>query len=299
MKFLVPQNFRFFLEKRFGYSDCKILSSGDGNNLIAQLLNSNEPVAIGKIGAVETSAIQNFLLHRGKKVSWKSGLSEALYINAGIFPKNAQVFNAFCTEFVESLKKFNLLAVWFCSGESKIIKTYACNAKLAELCCLEPYYHKEPWSKYLAGKKVLVIHPFIESIKQQYQLRSKLWQDNNCLPDFELDTIKAPLSDVLLKSEFCSWFEALEYMKKEMSKKEFDVAIVGAGAYSVPLVAHAKEMGKFGIHMGGATQIIFGIKGRRWDNHEIGLKFYNDYWVRPSKKETPENVDAIEQGCYW
>jgi hypothetical protein len=88
-------------------------------------------------------------------------------------------------------------------------------------------------------------------------------------------------------------------MQEEMRNKAFDVAIIGAGAYSIPLAVTAKRMGKFAIHIGGATQILFGIKGKRWDNHEIGKKFYNEYWIRPLKIETPDNANIIENGCYW
>lgn len=289
----------YFLEKQLGYKGFTILNSADGNNFISQCLTSHKPIAIGKLGAVEIYAIRNFLRYQGKKVIWSPISADVLYKNAGVFPKNNDIFNAFCVETLEALNDFDILAVWFNMGESNIIKNYASKAKLTELIALEPYYHENPWSRNLEKNKILVVHPFIETIKQQYQHRTKIWRDNNCLPEFEIETIKAPLSDVLVKSEYESWIEALHHLKKQMTEKEFDVAIVGAGAYSLPLVAHAKKLGKFGIHLGGSTQILFGIKGKRWDNHEIGRKFYNDYWVRPSKKETPENVGVIEQGAYW
>jgi hypothetical protein len=58
-------------------------------------------------------------------------------------------------------------------------------------------------------------------------------------------------------------------------------------------------IGKIGIHLGGPLQILFGIKGRRWDAHDVISKMYNEHWVRPSKSETPENNFAVEGGCYW
>ena len=58
-------------------------------------------------------------------------------------------------------------------------------------------------------------------------------------------------------------------------------------------------MKKSSIHLGGATQILFGIKGHRWDTHDVISSFYNDHWVRPSKEETPEKAKINEEGCYW
>ena len=82
-------------------------------------------------------------------------------------------------------------------------------------------------------------------------------------------------------------------------KKDFEVAIVGCGAYGLPLAARLKEAGKKVIHLGGATQIIFGIKGKRWDQHPKVSGMYNEYWTRPMEAEKPSNAESIESGCYW
>ena len=51
--------------------------------------------------------------------------------------------------------------------------------------------------------------------------------------------------------------------------------------------------------MGGATQLLFGIMGSRWDTDPFISKLYNEYWVRPDQSETPKNADVVENGCYW
>ena len=57
--------------------------------------------------------------------------------------------------------------------------------------------------------------------------------------------------------------------------------------------------GKQVIHMGGATQLLFGIKGKRWDTHPVIKNLYNEHWVRPEAHERPEGAETIESGCYW
>jgi hypothetical protein len=84
-----------------------------------------------------------------------------------------------------------------------------------------------------------------------------------------------------------------------MEDATFDVAIVGAGAYSLPLVVHARNLGKIGIHLGGAVQILFGIRGLRWDRHPVISSFYNSSWCRPSDNETPQENFNPEDGGYW
>ena len=85
----------------------------------------------------------------------------------------------------------------------------------------------------------------------------------------------------------------------QMDAIDYDVAIIGCGAYGFSLAAHTKRMGKKAIHLGGATQILFGIKGKRWDELPAVNKFYNKYWVRPLPEETPARKERVEGGCYW
>lgn len=155
------------------------------------------------------------------------------------------------------------------------------------------------------GKRVLVVHPFKQSIVRQYnENRTKLFKSPDILPDFQLEVIQSVQSIAGEKTRFKDWFEALDYMKEEISKKEFDLLITGCGAYGLPLAAFGKELGKKAIHLGGGTQLLFGIKGRRWEGkyHGDDTRFadlFNEYWIYPSKDETPKYSKNIEGGCYW
>jgi hypothetical protein len=172
---------------------------------------------------------------------------------------------------------------------------------LMELRGLEPYYHENPWSQALEGKKVMVFSPFANTMKKQYARRKSLWKEERILPKFELEIAKTPLSNYLKKSPYSSWLEGYEVLKKRINSSDADIIITGCGAWSLPLATYAKEYGKQGIHLGGATQILFAIKGRRWDQHDVIAGFYNENWVRPSSEETPERekIKMVENGCYW
>ena len=100
---------------------------------------------------------------------------------------------------------------------------------------------------------------------------------------------------------FGTWFDALDYMYKEAMKIDFDIAIIGCGAYGMPLAAMLKKAGKQAIHLGGATQLLFGIKGRRWEENYPSkiATFFNEYWVYPAESEKPKNASTVEMGCYW
>ena len=84
-----------------------------------------------------------------------------------------------------------------------------------------------------------------------------------------------------------------------MDAVDYDVAITGAGAYSMPLAIHARDTGHAAIQMSGATQLLFGIRGKRWDTHPQISRLYNDAWVRPAENEGIANREVVEGGSYW
>ena len=89
-------------------------------------------------------------------------------------------------------------------------------------------------------------------------------------------------------------------MKSEIAKKDFDVALIGCGAYGMPLAAFVKSLGKVGIQLAGWTQMLFGVYGERWISQQTQYsKFINKYWIRPNENETPRKAKDIESGCYW
>ena len=74
---------------------------------------------------------------------------------------------------------------------------------------------------------------------------------------------------------------------------KLSIALIGCGAYGLPLAAHVKRINKQAIHMGGALQILFGIKGKRWDNHPTIGNLYNEYWVRPKTQDKPTHSNNM------
>lgn len=147
---------------------------------------------------------------------------------------------------------------------------------------------------------MLVIHSFEESIREQYLRREELFPETEILPKFDLKTLKAVQTIAGEEdNRFATWFEALEYMYEEAMKIDFDIAILGCGAYGFPLAAKLKRAGKQVIHMGGVTQILFGIKGSRWVNNPRSQIEFNDAWVYPKESETPKMSEKVENNCYW
>ena len=183
--------------------------------------------------------------------------------------------------------------------EEKFVAHLHPSASLVPLRLLEPFWSVIPWTSALAGKRVLVIHPFAKTIEAQYRRRQQLFKDDRILPEFELITIKAVQTIAGEQCEFKSWFDALNSMIDAMATVEFDVALIGCGAYGFSLAAQVKRIGKQGFHLGGATQLLFGIIGRRWLEWPEFKQLMNEFWTRPSEDERPSGFMKVENGCYW
>ena len=69
-----------------------------------------------------------------------------------------------------------------------------------------------------------MVHPFAKTIKSQFERREKLFE-NDLLPPFELEVIKAVQSIAGHETEFENWFVALDHMKEQMAKWDFDICI--------------------------------------------------------------------------
>jgi hypothetical protein len=290
---------RFGRYYRKKYAARKLHGAQQGNDMIRVAIEKNIPFVASRIGYNEMTSLSNCEGARLGLREYDINGNANLCGSAGFFPDTKEAYDRYYQWHTENIRDIDLLAVWFNAHEDYMIKKYMPDTNLAYPRCLEPYYHEEPWTAALEGKRVLVVSPFVRTMETQYVKREKLFDDHRLLPEFELKTIKAVQS---LGGDGCGykdWFEALESMRASMENTEFDVALLGCGAYGLPLAVEAKRMGKQAVHVGGALQIMFGIKGKRWDDHEVIGKLYNEYWVRPSDEEKPAAAGSIEDGCYW
>ena len=284
---------------RFGwkYRGVPVLTAQQGNDLAAERLRSGQPFLFGRCGATEMRTVAEFLRTGGRDFS--ETVRREVRDLSGVFPTDDDTLRRFCELYTACARSADLLALWDVGAERQVIP--GCRGTQgAKLRALEPYYHPNPWSAALAGRRVLVVHPFRDTILRQYEKREQIFPGTDILPEFaSLTVIRAVQGLGGQNTGYASWFDALDAMQRQMDEAEYDVAITGAGAYSLPLAAHARDTGHMAVQMSGATQLLFGIKGKRWDTHPIISKLYNEAWVRPAEDEGIANKEAVEGGSYW
>ena len=269
------------------------------SSIIKNELEKDKPSMIARFGSTEIKAILYPYLPWPFRFYLKNRIFSNMEILSGFFPSNEESIRAFSKLMIADMKLLDILGSW--RIEEGLLKKYFPAAIRLQLSELEPYLQKDPWSEVLENKKILVIHPFNATIESQYNInREFLFADKRVLPKFKsLETIKAVQTIASNDSVFKDWFEALDFMKKDIDSKDFDIAIIGCGAYGFSLAAHVKRIGKKAIHIGGPTQMLFGIKGKRWEENEKFETIINDYFVNPTNQDFPKDFNKVEGGCYW
>lgn len=269
---------------------------------IAKDIQSKKPFLAGRLGAVELANMRAFEFD-DKRILEKD--VKQLCDCAGFFPNDTALMPRFFEEMTAACKSTDYLAAWFQPFEDYYLKhMFSKDVHVTYLHYIDPFRcPMNPWTKALEGKKVLVIHPQAEVIKKQYAKREQLFPGTNILPEFDLIVHKAVQTNAKeVDKRYKNWFEALDAMYEKAMSVDFDAAILGCGAYGFPLAAKIKAAGKQAVHLGGITQVLFGIHGKRWDedkNHQFLQKYYSDAWVRLSDKEKPKGAESVENGCYW
>lgn len=171
---------------------------------------------------------------------------------------------------------------------------------------LEPFYqiqeHIVPWTHHLKDKKVLIINPFVDSFKQQIQNGFQIFKSQKVFLDNQQFVFYKSYQTIAMNHIHDNWFETYKIMCEDIRKLDFDIALLGCGAYGLPLCNFIKsELNKSAIYIGGGLQLLFGVMGIRWENIDMWkkIKENDSKFIRPSKNETIERKHLVDNGCYW
>lgn len=295
----------------------RIMNRKEFNLTLAEMVKSGEPFWLARYGHTEMRFINAVLYKRyvdGKNTPENASEETALRQlcnNAGFFPEDISLGELYVDKVLEAAPNIDIHATWDLWMEEYMIDAYENNARLSRWGHFAPYYLRKiddikPWMSALSGKKVLVINPFVDSISKQYKenrlnIFKNIFDADDILPEFELICLKAvQTSGGTVDSRFCTWFDALNYMVEECKKIDFDIALIGCGAYGFLLANEIKKMGKAAIQSCGCTQMLFGVLGKRWTEDSVLMsEVVNDFWIRPGENERPQGSQKVENGCYW
>ena len=274
------------------------LSPEESNAILKKTFEHLErPISVTRVGlGGETLTTYAFKLGIEVPRQW----SHWLHNNAGFYGSND--YSRYATLYQEALNDSDLHAHWmsgniFQEAEDALVSNAV---TLIDPSSLESFRFPDPWTASLRDKKVLVVHPFKESINSQWQKKDRIWQNPDVLNFGELITYQS-VQSIGGRGPHSNWFESLELMMEDISKIDFDVAMLGCGAYGIPLLGFIKkELQKSGLYIGGGLQLYFGIRGQRWDRSPDVSCYYNGDWIRCSEQEKPRHINmAGDEASYF
>ena len=317
---------------------------------IKQALDNKQPIVIGKIGTNELLLIYCYhLISQGRMQEFPPDVLKEIEYGAGLYPVDKPTIETFIKVYLESLRSVDVFASWndrFIDFEHALYSSYvlanrvSSKGGIVELTALESFYTSREhwWQTLFVGRCILVISPFTDSIQKQLETskRDKVWcgRWSGFWPDgiaFKFIRFDHPWS-LLSKEEqansgledYKRFSDKLKRFEKEIDGVgDFDIALIGAGCYSLPLCAYIKNTKRqIAFHLGGGLQMMFGVYGSRWNtlltntqglgntlltntqglgNTSSGIfkEYVNDACIRPSGNEIPNEYKMQEGGAYF
>jgi len=290
------------------------LSIKESNQIFLDYLSKDKPFFIGRLSDEITNMSLNYMVHGVVN----QRLKHISKTNAGIYYKDDTKDDdaiIYCKFYISSLKNITALASFpslYVNSQNFTIKKF--NLKKHQIFhnrVLEPFYllneNKDEiiWTHRLKDKKVLIISPFVDTFKSQIEKgfnfygkddERRIWNK-----DQQFVFYKAYVS-LAHNKPHKNWFETYLTMCQDIKQLDFDIALLSCGGYGMLLCDFIfSKMNKSSIYIGGGLQLLFGVYGNRWLNHNIisGLIRENSDWCRPSNEEKPKNCETVEGGCYW
>lgn len=290
------------------------MSVEDSAKILCHVIDNNSKWAIGRNGATEQQALIFYNKMRSKGYSYPSGLLYDLEIGAGIFPATPESIDNWAKEYISGLEVFDVMACgWFpplADEDTALVSSHSPTAKHITLGGLEPYYVEDPdrWTSRLNNKRVAVVSNCTETMQKQLKRKEFIWGNahDSYLPSTtDWRFIQTGYSPRLANGRvgwpehIRNWEDACSSIVNQVISTKSNITIIGCGGLGMIIAMRLRKLGISVIVTGGATQLLFGIKGQRWTSHPNVFKLWNDYWCWPDINETPSNSFAVEGSCYW
>jgi hypothetical protein len=320
----------------------RTITATDGNQMIRERLCSNEPFIAGRGGDSELLIVEDVINGLTPQVRGWPRRHSGIYPET---PESLQVFGDTYYEAMRSLRAPDLFAFFQhrTTVEDVVLPlTLAKSVGLINEDALSPFFFPiDPWSACLRNKTVLIVHPFVESIRCQLRRRDLLFPHSpDTLPPFTFKFVKSFQCMGEQPLPHRDWNETMHASIRLLDAAgHFDVALIAAGSYGLPLAVYCKTVKRASaIVAGGSLQMLFGLRGMRWDRlYPSGFKpslypkdfnpkyiggklvtptnhlfnntddevqttpsLYNSNWMYPLRQDTVINPGKLEHGSpYW
>lgn len=302
-----------------------ILDFYETNKLIGDKLQSGEPFSCLRID--NTAGYVLHCLYKTDPVAPSTEFcSDQIMLHIGVVPAKTEYYlNTIMPKTYDVMKECDILGFVDVShaiqNDQQFLSPFQTKPKFftESILVMDPAgllgYSKygaveNPWTQYLAGKKVLVISSHANSIKYQWNRMHAIWNENRdkIVPFDLVDAISTPYHpdlDDRQYSDCINFMEKVQRTKNIIDLYDYDVLLTGITTQSPFYAEHAKRRGKVGIQVGGSIQLFFGVVGNRWlgnSYYSSWRNMFNENWIFPLKIDEPQKkhlIDTETGYAYW
>ena len=276
----------------------------DVGHLAARLLS--RALLVGRLGNVETKAMQ--------RISAGTRPSANLANTAGVYVRDRsnathvkEVERQFLRIYLDAVASADHMLLVPEQAEESI--EFACRFRLPVASWRRGYSidHFLALLEELSRRqaRVLIVSGFPLSVRRQVHNLQRVHPTLN-LGGLTIRVLGSPMSHEWNPGgmQHSDWVESLAALQAstEWNASINQVALLGCGAFGMPLASHARTRGMSSIYVGGRLPALFGVAG----THDRSLPSVharlNEHWIRPLSQEIPQVTDRSpnhEVSLYW
>jgi len=278
-------------------------------------ISSRSGFAAGKIGDSEKQWMLQPIARRRSQTgsalrAYELSLKHHIFEQAALFPPDRDFFARFNAFYIPHVRNLDALGLFGALSEPIIIEHYALNVPVMSFRDQEPdrSIPNNPalcYLQFFRDQRILIVTSQADILVERANKETfeAVWRKTG-KPWFYPTSVEAlsfPYGwSPQAQAQYGNSLRLFETLAANMSKREFDVALIAAGGLGIPLASAAKKVGKIGISLGGHLQALFGVIGRRWREQEEWLKNYvTDAWIDMPDPRSDWSVTGADRGAYW
>jgi hypothetical protein len=278
------------------------------NDHIVNLMTQDKPLFFGRIGGSDTQAVKEFydypdFMDRPRKLFLLDFVKQ--YNGYFDFSDKESNYEKYLSDMLSFYKNSDDCSyIGFDQLIDKNLNFLECVTEGKTLINYGFIESVLPFMKsffiWAENKKILFINPFSKSIEYQWKNKDHLYLEYK-FPNFELKTYNTVITyntkgdtKNMLQVSTDNWHEECQRMADEISKIDFDIAIMSCASYGMYLGTFIRDvLKKKAIYLGGIINVYFNIYGGRYD--EIHRpNYYKDCGLNPDFMIDPFENDDIK-----
>jgi hypothetical protein len=276
-----------------------IIKTDDVINYFTSYINQDKPLFFSRVGGSDANIVDYYYNNKNliNDKSWYESSIDIVKMYNGYFDfaNNKNNFQKYLEDMIVYYKNsddcFFMSTHWINENDMFLQYIYENKTIIAYhfIESIKPFI--KSFSDWAKNKKILIISPLSKSIEYQFKNKDKLYIDYK-FPEFELKTYNTKITynsvndtKENLGLDTNNYFEECERMAEEISKIDFDIALLSCASYGMFLGNYIKyNMNKKAIYFGGVLNVLFNIYGGR----------YSDDYYKSAGLNLEYQIDSFE-----